>query len=83
MNVDELLEWYGNYLLDDCKLEVWGIRSPADAEEPIAWDAERLTLRIVDWAASIEDKISGAKYYDLRVREADLAGAIERMRQAG
>jgi hypothetical protein len=83
MTADGLLEWYARYLIDECKLPVWGIRSPADAEELIAWDATRFKISIVDWVACIEDKESGAIYNDLRVREADLGEAIEQLKLAG
>jgi hypothetical protein len=83
MTLDGLLEWYARYLIDECKLPVWGIRSPGDAEELIAWDATRFKISIVDWAACIEDKESGATYNDLRMRETDLGGAIEQMKLAG
>jgi hypothetical protein len=83
MTVDGILEWYARYLIDECRLSVWGIRSPADAEELIGWDATRFTINIVDWVACIQDTESGATYNDLRVRETDLAKAIERMKLAG
>jgi len=83
MTVDGILEWYARYLIDECRLPVWGMRSPANAEELIAWDAVRFKITIVDWAACVEDKESGATYNDLRVREADLGEAIERMKLAG
>jgi hypothetical protein len=83
MTVDGILEWYARYLIDECKFPVWGIRSPGDAEQLIAWDAARFKISIVDWVACIEDRESGATYNDLRVRETDLAKAIEQMKLAG